>query len=230
MTEVNQIKQLAENGDVEAQYTLGKMHYNGEIDDGCMADAEEWLKKAAEQGHMLAVEQGCANEEGDAQTQFMLAVEQGCANEEGGAQTQFMLAVEQGCANEEGDAQTQFMLGEISSNPAESLNWYNKSAEQDYAPAQYELYKIYYYGCLGLEEDLDEAIRCLAKAAEQGHADAQYWLGDMHDNGEGVEQSDAEALRWYTQAAEQGHVSAKVLLESRERMALFTKKRLESEK
>jgi TPR repeat protein len=46
------------------------------------------------------------------------------------------------------------------------------------------------------------------EAAEQGDADAQYNLGLMYDNGEGVEQDKFEAVKWYKKAAEQGHAEA----------------------
>ena len=46
------------------------------------------------------------------------------------------------------------------------------------------------------------------KAADQGRADAQYNLGFMYDNGEGVPEDDAEAERWYCKSAEQGYVLA----------------------
>ena len=38
--------------------------------------------------------------------------------------------------------------------------------------------------------------------------DAQYNLGLMYDNGEGVPQDYAEAVKWYRLAAEQGHAKA----------------------
>ena len=41
-------------------------------------------------------------------------------------------------------------------------------------------------------------------AAEQGEASAQYNLGFMYNNGEGVPQDDKTAVKWYTLAAEQG--------------------------
>ena len=39
------------------------------------------------------------------------------------------------------------------------------------------------------------------KAAEGGHADAEYNLGLMAAQGQGVEQSDAAAIRWWRRAA-----------------------------
>ncbi len=44
--------------------------------------------------------------------------------------------------------------------------------------------------------------------AEQGDANAQYYLGVMHQNGEGVSQNYALAVLRYFQAAEQGLASA----------------------
>ena len=46
------------------------------------------------------------------------------------------------------------------------------------------------------------------RLAEQGEAYAQYNLGLMYDEGEGVPENNAEAVRWYRLAAEQGNASA----------------------
>ena len=56
--------------------------------------------------------------------------------------------------------------------------------------------------------DVAEAVTWWRLAAEQGHASAQYNLGLMYGNGEGVPQDDAEAVRWYRLAADQGRASA----------------------
>jgi TPR repeat protein len=45
-------------------------------------------------------------------------------------------------------------------------------------------------------------------AAIHGHADAQFNLGCMFDDGQGVAQDRAEAARWYRMAAAQGHAVA----------------------
>jgi hypothetical protein len=39
--------------------------------------------------------------------------------------------------------------------------------------------------------------------AEQGNADAQFYLGLMKENGQGVPRDDGEALKWYRKAADQ---------------------------
>ena len=46
------------------------------------------------------------------------------------------------------------------------------------------------------------------KLANNGSANAQFNLGAMYDNGDGVEEDDSEAANWYRLAANQGHVNA----------------------
>lgn len=59
-----------------------------------------------------------------------------------------------------------------------------------------------------LENDFAAALREWRPLAEQGHAEAQFYLGRMYANGEGVAQNDSEAAKWYRRAAEQGHTEA----------------------
>ncbi len=56
--------------------------------------------------------------------------------------------------------------------------------------------------------DYATVVRELRPLAEQGDAEAQYNLGVMYTNGQGVPQDDAEALQWYRKAAEQGNAGA----------------------
>ena len=56
--------------------------------------------------------------------------------------------------------------------------------------------------------DFATAIREWRPLAEQGHASAQFNLGLMYGEGEGVPQDDAEAVKWYRKAAEQGLAEA----------------------
>ena len=45
-------------------------------------------------------------------------------------------------------------------------------------------------------------------AAKQGKAYAQFNLGNMYDNGNGVPENDAEAVKWFRKAANQGYANA----------------------
>ena len=58
------------------------------------------------------------------------------------------------------------------------------------------------------QREMNEVIGLLRSAAEQGHANAQYNLGNLFDRGEGVKQDFDEAVRLYRKAADQGHAIA----------------------
>ena len=66
-------------------------------------------------------------------------------------------------------------------------------------------------GCL--KPDGTKAVEWFRRAAEQGHADAQYELGLRYYYGyyysvDAIEQDDEEAAQWIQKAAEQGHSRA----------------------
>jgi uncharacterized protein len=60
--------------------------------------------------------------------------------------------------------------------------------------------------------DYATALRLLRQLAEQCDAQAQYNLGVLYDNGQGVPQNDSEAMKWYRKAADQGECRAQVNL------------------
>ncbi len=57
-----------------------------------------------------------------------------------------------------------------------------------------------------------ETLRLLRKAAETGHAEAQYRLGMLHANGEGVTLDYREAAQWIEKAAKQDLAEAQAAL------------------
>ena len=54
-------------------------------------------------------------------------------------------------------------------------------------------------------KDYKTSYKLWLPLAEQGVADAQYTLGQMYLNGQGVSQDYKEALKWYRLSAEQGY-------------------------
>jgi hypothetical protein len=56
--------------------------------------------------------------------------------------------------------------------------------------------------------DFKSALQEFQMLAEQGDVIAQYALGLMYDNGEGVTQNNATAFKWYKKAAEKGNAQA----------------------
>ena len=62
------------------------------------------------------------------------------------------------------------------------------------------------------EGKTSDLISVTKEKAENGDADAQYRLGLMFANEDGVPLSPTEAVDWYRKAAEQGHVQAQIHL------------------
>ena len=60
--------------------------------------------------------------------------------------------------------------------------------------------------------DYRTAFAGYKKLAEQGNASAQFNLGFMYANGQGVPKDDQQAVAWYRKAAEQGNASAQLNL------------------
>ena len=58
------------------------------------------------------------------------------------------------------------------------------------------------------QDAFKRAIECYKLAVDQGHADAQFNLGVMYVNGDGIEQSYSKAREWWTKAAAQGRENA----------------------
>ena len=113
------------------------------------------------------------------------------------------LAACQGATNQNGQPATGSVLG------------MSKSAETDWsrhpAHADYKRGLLYLYGDSG-PPDGKEAAKWFRVAAEQGHAQAQGFLGRAYEEGIGVRQDYAQAERWYRASAEQGFYLAQASL------------------
>lgn len=96
-------------------------------------------------------------------------------------------------------------------DPEEAFKWFRMAADKGYAPAQYNLGSLYYYGT-GVPKDYQEALKWYRKAADQGFVQAQYFLGWMYSNGRGVDENFKESIRWFQKAAEQGDPEAQLSL------------------
>jgi Sel1 repeat len=61
-------------------------------------------------------------------------------------------------------------------------------------------------------EDAVQARNWFLKAADQGNATAQFWLGEMFSTGWGIPEDKARAAIWYRKAADQGLATAQYAL------------------
>ena len=99
----------------------------------------------------------------------------------------------------------------VTKDYVEAAKWYQKAAEQNYAPAQYNLGVCYANG-QGVAKNDVESVKWYRKAAEQNHAGAQCDLGVCYAFGDGVAKDYVEAVKWYRKAAEQNFAKAQYKL------------------
>ena len=199
---LNKIKELANQGDAQAQCALGECYYYG---DGVYLNydkAVNWFTKSAKQGYATA--------------QFYLGL---CYNNGEGVKKEHTQAVYwYRKAAEQGDADAQFNLGGCfyfgegeKKDYTQAAYWFRKAAEQGHAEAQNNLGVCYNIGD-GVNQDYTQAVYWYRKAAEQGHAKAQFNLGHCYENGEGVTKDKRKAVSWYRKAAAQGDEKANAAL------------------
>ena len=103
--------------------------------------------------------------------------------------------------------ETTFRWNGIQRDEDIAEKWLKRAAQENYAPAQFELGRLYDQGYLN-KEDPAIALRWYKKAAKQGSEKAQYRLGRMHHYGLGIEKDLTMAYQWYVKAAEQGDKDA----------------------
>lgn len=117
-----------------------------------------------------------------------------------------------------GDPAAQWWLGTAyargwgaKKDEAQAAQWFGQSARQGFADARQKLAELEapdWYALYQQESDQAKRMEYLKKAAQQGHAEAQYQLGHCYYLGRGVEEDEAQAVQWYRKAAEQGYAPA----------------------
>ncbi len=197
---LSETRRLAEQGDAEAQSSLGYAYYRGTgvlypglpVLSGVApdyAEAVKWFSKAAEQDDFDAREMllfEFPREYAEAATKWFRE-----AAEQGHAEGQYILA-------------TAYRAGSgVPRDHGEAVKWLRKAADQGHPWAQHDLAAAYSSG-QGVPQDCAEAVKWYRRTADQGNPNAQFSLGCVYDNGQGAEQDDTEAVRWYRKAADQG--------------------------
>lgn len=101
----------------------------------------------------------------------------------------------------------QSMLAFEADDAKSAFELCRKSAEQGYAPAQFNL-AIFYYNGDGTPKDLSKTVYWLDKAARQGDLRARIQLSECYSRGLGTARDDKMATYWMEQAAAQGDAMA----------------------
>ena len=210
ITSIEKTEKLANQGDPEAQFQLGKIFQDADGVEENLAEAEKWYRLAAEQGHAVA------------QCNLGEIYYKGRGIEPDYEEALRWLHL----AAEQGNPAAQYHLGYIYDNlyswdgeeddEVVAAQWYRLAADQGYADAQFSLGEMYNEGD-GVDQDDEKALEWFHLAAENDNLEAQKYLGEIYRWGDGVEENLVEAVKWYRLAAEQGDEDAKRSLADLER-------------
>ena len=177
----------AQQGNASAQHSLGEMCVWGDESDEGM----KWLRAAADQGHAPAMTSlGYVYEQmsGDISEKDKSDVE---------AATWFLFAAEQG------ETDAQYRLGEMyRQGRAEAWRWGDASTgAKELVAIGWTRNQIVH---LGQHTNDVVAAVWFRLAASQGHAGAQFRLGNAYAQGTGVGMDKERAVMWHEEAAAQG--------------------------
>lgn len=86
---------------------------------------------------------------------------------------------------------------------AQAAAWFERAAQQEFAPAQYRLGAIYEKG-VGVERDLEKARSWYQRSAERGNVKAMHNLAVLIAEGATGKPDYASAAQWFRAAAEHG--------------------------
>lgn len=168
---------VADAGDMDAQYFVGRVHGDGNRAGVPMNQPEmvKWFRLAAQQGHVIA------------QYRLGIALQGGTGvtrNETEGATWLRRSADQQYAPAQNAIGQAYRDARGVTRDYAEAQKWFRLSAGQDFAMAQYNL-GILYGNAQGVPRDDAEAVRWYQLAAAQGHAPAAADLAALARQGIG---------------------------------------------
>jgi hypothetical protein len=158
VTAAKEYRPLAERGDPEAQYRIGRMYEFGNGYPQDKAQGIAWIRKAAAQGHADA----------EQELGFIYATGDGVKQDDVQAVAWFRKAAEHG------DSTAQYNLGllyakgqGVAKDYTQSVEWWRKSATQGNADAQFKLAVVYHTG-EGVARDEVSALANATLAARNG--------------------------------------------------------------
>lgn len=117
----------------------------------------------------------------------------------------FRIASDQNYAEAQVQLAYLYELGAgVAKNDASVVDLMTRAAKGGSAEAQFNLALYYSQGRHGLAKDQQQSFVWAKRAADQGFAQAQRYVGACYEYGVGVAENAAEAALWYSKAAAQG--------------------------
>ncbi len=161
-TALRLFRPLADQGNAQAQYSLGFMYAHGQAAAANYTEAMKWFLLAADQGHVGA----------QYSLGFMYHAGRGVPQNYAEAMKWFSKAADQGNADAQFGLGGEYYFGlGVPQNYTAAFKWFLLAADQGQVGAQYSLGVMYANG-RGVPQNYAEAMKWFSKAAAQGNADA----------------------------------------------------------
>lgn len=199
-------KELADQGNVRAQYALALLFQHGQGVSQDYVEAAKLFRLAAEQ------------EDSRAQWElgYMYTFGQGVPKDYAQAVKWIRKSANQGYSEAQCYLGQVYLLGIVgeAQNSKESLFWYSKAAESGSAQAQSILAHAYRNGnvSMDLAVDYQQALYWYEKSAASNDPDYSIFsandLGEMYEAGLGVKKDYKRAAQLYLKGAQVGHITA----------------------
>jgi len=196
--DIEEIKALAAEGNMDGQYALGMSYlYGWEIEQD-VDKGYEYLEKAAEAGHV------------DAMTLLVKML----FTEDYTGMTEEKAFEYSKKASKAGIAEAQFYLGvmyldgiSVEQDYDQAAKWLRNSSNKGFAEARNSLAYLYQEG-LGVEKDESKAFKLYRQAAAKDSVNAMYQTACCYEIGLGTDIDRTKAAEYYKMAAENGDVYA----------------------
>jgi uncharacterized protein len=176
----------ANKGNAKSQYNLSVMYAKGIGVPKDHKKAREWFKLADAQSYQWKtnIYQLTANND-------LIDLKKKATKGSGEAQIDLAIMYEFGLI--------------VSQNKDQALKYYKLAARQGYRPAENILKQV--------RQNDPEEVKKIIFSANKGIAKAQYTLGMMYAEGQGVPQDKDKALKWYSHAAQQDKAMGEIVVD-----------------
>lgn len=196
---VKRVTRQAEEGNIDAQLTLGYMYLYGE--NGVEKDyskAFQYYNMAAQQNDSIAINNvgslyfsGIGTERSLSKAAQMFEKASELGNTEAAVNLSFIYLTKDSALN----------------NPRAAVDLLKSASEAGNPTAKFLLGYAYFKGFV-VEQNYKKSIALIREAANAKYDDAEYMLGYMYLNGLGITKNYGNAVKYFTLAANQGNVDA----------------------
>lgn len=195
----------AEEGNIDAQLSLGYMYLYGDSDAGVTSDYEQAFKyyaMAAAQGDNVAINNlgslyysGVGTKKNPYKAAILFTQASGLGNIEAAVNLAFLYLSGSG----------------VQQDNAKAMNYFAKAANQGNLTAQFMMGYAYYKGFI-VPQDYKKAFEFIRSPATAGFDEAQYTMALMYLNGEGITKNYGNAVKYLGNSFMQGNVNAMLKL------------------